>query len=312
MSAMYPVSFDNGEGLRLHGIMHEPDASKRKSIAVLLLSPGVKMRVAPHRLYNKMAARFVALGYPVFRFDFYGLGDAEGDIEEDKLADLYGSIQIGRYVGDTQAAMQWLSEEHGVGRFLLAGLCGGAITGLLAARGDARVEGLLGLGIPVILDSAQMDKSRFLTEGQIDSLRQRYISKLISPRYWLRLLTFQSDYKVIWRILKRKLFSPKEVPASDNNDTPVESDDNTNPLFAPAFFDMVDSGRKIRFIFSGSDRLDWEYEEKFVSRHSEQLKQCAEHFEISVIPEANHILSMSEWQQVMLDQSADWLNKHFS
>jgi len=311
MSNTYPVTFDNQDGVRLHGIMHEPDAAIRKPVAILLLSPGVKMRVAPHRLYNKMAARLVELGYPVFRFDFYGLGDAEGDVEEAMLADLYGSIQIGRYVGDTRAAMQWVSEKYDIERFLLAGLCGGAITGLLTAKGDARVEGLLGLGIPVILDSAKMDKSRFLTDGEMNSLHQRYIRKLFSPKYWLRLLTFQSDYKVIWRILKRKLMPPKEAPA-DAKKVQGEPDDNTNPLFAPAFFDMVDSGRKILFIFSGSDRLDWEYEDKFVRRYAERLKQHEPHFKVTTIPEANHILSMSEWQQVMLDQSTDWLNRHFS
>ena len=311
MSNMYPVTFDNEDGVRLHGIMHEPDVGRSKSIAILLLSPGVKMRVAPHRLYNKMAARLVDLGYPVFRFDFYGLGDAEGDVEVTMLADLYGSIQIGRYVGDTRAAMQWVSEKYGIERFILAGLCGGAITGLLTAKGDARVEGLLGLGIPVILDSAQMDKSRFLTDGQINSLHQRYLGKLFSTKSWLRLLTFQSDYRLIWRTLKRKLAPPKDVPVDAKKSPPNDPDDNTNPLFAPAFFDMVDSGRKILFIFSGSDRLDWEYEEKFVRRHAARLRQCEAHFTVTVIPEANHILSMSEWQKVMLDQSTDWLNRHF-
>ena len=312
MSNMYPVTFDNEDGVCLHGIMHEPDAGKSKSIAILLLSPGVKMRVAPHRLYNKMAARLVDLGYPVFRFDFYGLGDAEGDVEVAMLADLYGSIQIGRYVGDTRAAMQWVSEKYGIKRFILAGLCGGAITGLLTAKGDARVEGLLGLGIPVILDSAQMDKSRFLTDGQIDSLHQRYLDKLFSPKYWLRLLTLRSDYRFIWRILKRKLLPPREAPVDAKKTSPHEPDDNTNPLFAPAFFDMVDNGRKILFIFSGSDRLDWEYEEKFVRRYAERLKECEAHFTVTTIPDANHILSMSEWQQVMLNHSTDWLNRHFS
>ena len=312
MSNMYPATFDNENGVRLLGIMHEPDVVNRKPVAILLLSPGVKMRVAPHRLYNKMAARFVELGYPVLRFDFHGLGDAEGDVEVDMLSDLYGSIQIGRYVGDTRAAMQWVSEQYGIERFILAGLCGGAITGLLTAKGDARVEGLLGLGIPVILDTAQMDKSRFLTDGQLNSMRQQYLGKLFSPKSWLRLLTFQSDYRVIWRILKRKLMPPRDTPVDAKIESPGKPDDNTNPLFAPAFFDMVDSGRKILLIFSESDRLDWEYDEKFVRRHANRLKQHEAQFTVTVIPEANHILSMPEWQQAMLDQSTNWLKQHFS
>ena len=312
MSNTYPVIFDNGEGMRLHGIMHEPETVNRKPVAILLLSPGIKMRVAPHRLYNKMAARFVDMGYLVFRFDFHGLGDAEGDINVEMLAELYGSIQIGRYVGDTRSAMRWVSERYGIERFVLAGLCGGAITGLLTAKGDRRIAGLLGLGIPVILDSAQTDKSRFLTDGQINSLQRLYIAKLLSPKAWLRLVTFQSDYRHIWRIVKRKL-APQRKTAPATQDKPSDNlDDNTNPLFAPAFFDMVESGRKILFIFSGSDRLDWEFEEKFVRRNASRLKQNSTNYTVNVIPEANHILSLTEWQQSMLDQSADWLSRHFS
>ena len=83
--------FNNKDGLKLFGIYHEPENQVRRDTAILLLSPGVKMRVAPHRLYNKMAEQFVTMGFPVFRFDFYGLGDAEGEISDPILADVYNS-----------------------------------------------------------------------------------------------------------------------------------------------------------------------------------------------------------------------------
>ena len=42
----------------------------------------------------------------MFRFDFYGLGDSEGEVDEAYLADLYGSVALGRYVDDTRDALQ--------------------------------------------------------------------------------------------------------------------------------------------------------------------------------------------------------------
>lgn len=310
MTTITPVRFPNKDGLMLYGILHEPAAEKRKDIGILLLSPGVKMRIAPHRLYNKWAEKFVQLGFTVFRFDFCGLGDAEGEIEQDFLADLYGSIQLGRYVEDTRSAMQWLSSACGLDRYILAGLCGGAITGLLTAKSDARVEGLLGLGIPVILDGSNLDKSKYLTEGQMDRLAGRYVRKLLNPVSWWQLLTFQSDYRVIWRIFKKK-FNLNVGPALSDGEKACEQKDNTNPLFARAFFEMVSSGRRIIFIFSGSDRLDWEYEEKFVQWNKDKLKQYDAHFETAIIPDANHILSLPEWQEQMMDLSEHWLKKHF-
>ena len=147
MSArMHPVRFANRQGLTLVGIVHEPSLERGTDVAIVLLSPGIKNRVAPHRLYNKMADRFVQQGYWVLRFDFYGLGDSEGVIGEEYLADLYGSVGLGRYVGDTWAAMDWMRDNYPVQRFIVGGLCGGAITGVLAAPQARRCRGPPGAG----------------------------------------------------------------------------------------------------------------------------------------------------------------------
>ncbi len=37
----------------------------------------------------------------MLRFDFFGLGDSEGDLDETVLADVYNNIEVGRYVDDT-------------------------------------------------------------------------------------------------------------------------------------------------------------------------------------------------------------------
>ena len=54
MSALtHAVRFANRQGLGLVGIVHEPAADRRLDVAVVLLSPGVKNRVAPHRLVQQ-------------------------------------------------------------------------------------------------------------------------------------------------------------------------------------------------------------------------------------------------------------------
>jgi uncharacterized protein len=100
---------------------HPAEGRSARKTAIILLSPGVKMRVAPHRLYNQMAEQFSANGFPVLRFDFWGLGDSEGKCPEELLADLYGEIQVGRYIQDCQCAMRWISGEKGIDRFVLEG-----------------------------------------------------------------------------------------------------------------------------------------------------------------------------------------------
>ena len=209
-SEVLPVTFRNKSGHRLFGILHRPAHPCASGTAILLLSPGVKMRVAPHRLYLDMAERFVALGYTVLRFDFYGLGDSEGDVHEEYLADLYGAVQVGRYIHDTIAAMDWMQSTHGTTKFIVSGLCGGAITGLLAAVKDPRIVGLLGLAIPVILDGSRIDFNKYMTDAQLNATRDGYLGKLASPgawRSWIRFLTFQSDYKMIARSLVKPVLA---------------------------------------------------------------------------------------------------------
>lgn len=313
MSEVIPVTFCNKGGNRLFGILHRPSKPCASGVAIILLSPGVKTRVAPHRLYIQMAERFVALGYPVLRFDFYGLGDSEGEVEEEYLADLYGSIQAGRYVGDTIAAMDWMQRIYGTSKFIVSGLCGGAITGLLTATRDPRIACLLGLAIPVIIDGSHIDFTKYMTDAQLTGTRDGYVRKLVDLgawRSWIRFVTFQSDYRLIARSLfKPVLASLQGVRVSPQPTIQKEGVDNTNPYFAPAFFEMVSTSRHIYLIFAGMDRLLYEYEKKFVERNRAELESYSSWYEIHVTKDANHIFSFREWEEDMLDQCCKWLRR---
>ncbi len=310
-SEVSPVTFLNKAGQRLFGMVHQPAVPCASGAAIILLSPGVKMRVAPHQLYVNMAERFVSRGYPVLRFDFYGLGDSEGEAQEEYLADLYGAVQVGRYMDDTISAMDWMQQTYGIDKFIVSGLCGGAITGLLTASRDQRIKCLLGLAIPVILDGTNIDFTKYMTEQQLKETRDGYLRKLRDPsawRSWVRFLTFQSHYSLIFRSLLKPLLekSPKAKPAPSSSD-PNEPKDNTNPYFAPAFFSMLSSGRFIYLVFAGSDRLLWEYEKKFVDRHRERLESYPAQYGMHVTKDANHIFSFREWEEDMLNQCCRWL-----
>jgi pimeloyl-ACP methyl ester carboxylesterase len=313
-----PVTFVNADGARLFGILHQPEAPRDPHTAILLLSPGVKMRVAPHRLYNKMTARFVSLGYTVFRFDFHGLGDSGGLAPDWLLADLYGATQVGRYVNDTVAAMDWLQRTYGTTRFIAAGLCGGALTGLLTAQRDPRIVSLMALSIPVILDGANIDASKYMTATQLRGTRKRYLSKLRlwDPavwRSWMRFLTLQSHYSLVLRSLAQPVLAkfrraapavPKEAPEASQ---PVEQD-NTNPHFAPAFMRMASTSRRMLLVFAETDRLLWDFEAKFRQRHQSAIERYKHEYEVHVVPKANHIFSLPEWQEEMLGRACEWLD----
>lgn len=309
MGDQTPVVFRNRKGLRLFGILHTPPGRPPGDLAVLLLSPGVKMRVGPQRLYLPMTERLLSMGLSVLRVDFHGLGDSEGTLPEEQLRDVYNHIEVGRFVDDTIDAMNWMQQTHGCRRFLLSGLCGGAITGLLAGQRDARVAGLIGLGITPVLASRAAEASRYMTIGQLEASQKMYVKRLLNPKAWFRLLTLQTDNRLIRRMLAhwtRKLLGLKPPAAA-----PAAEADNANPLFPPAFFRMLATRRPMLLVFGGADRLHWEYEEKFVSRHQERLAAMPPLVAVHVVEQANHVLSLREWQDEMLDVSTRWLKTHF-
>lgn len=311
------VVFANRKGLKLFGVLHQPPSATRADVAVLLLSPGVKMRVGPERMYCTMAQHFVDLGFPVLRFDFFGLGDSEGEVTEELLKDVYNHIEVGRFIDDTIDAMDWMAREHGIRRFILSGLCGGAITGLLAAQRDPRVAGLLALAITPVLASRSAQPGMYMTAGQAADLQRTYLQKLMSPGAWLRLFTLQTDYRFMWRAMTQRFRAAPAPPPAPTADhlaspaSPADEADNASPLFPPAFFAMIESGRPILMVFGGSDRLLWEYEEKFVARHRERLERTIGVHEVHTIAQANHVLSFEPWQQEMLAVSTSWLRRRF-
>ena len=310
MPTRTPVTFTNRQGLRLFGILESPGARPDPDgLVVLLLSPGVKMRVGPQCLYRRMADSFLALGLTVFRFDCHGLGDSEGDLQETLLRDVYNHIEVGRFIDDTRDAMDWMERTYGSRRFVASGLCGGAVTGLLAGERDTRIVGLLGLGLTVSLASKTADASRYMTTGQLNDMQRLYVTRLFNPQAWYRLLTLKADYRLIWRMLVHAVRERTGAPPA-----PVTAsvDDNANPLVPPAVFSLLSSQRPLLLVFGGSDRLQWEFEEKFVARHGERLAALPQLCDVHVVQFANHVLTAAEWQQEMLDVSAAWLRTRFA
>jgi hypothetical protein len=293
------VRFSKPGGRALYGMLHTVGEG-RGEVGVIILSPGIKNRVAPHRLYVKMAKLFQEMGYEVFRFDPEGLGDSDGEIDVALAADLYRSIQTGRFIEDTLCAMDWMEKERGISRFVLSGLCGGAITGLLAGADDPRVAGLLSLGIPVILDGSEVDGAQFVTDGQLNRLKKGYLKKLADPKSWIRLLTFRSNFSMLFKSFFRKK-KPQEPGRPDNY----------NPLFTEAFESFAASGKRMLLLFSGADRLYWEFQEKFLERHGKMAERYRESWAVHVTEEANHIYSFEEWQRDMLSVSGAWLSDNF-
>lgn len=305
MKPFQPVSFPNRQGLVLHGMLHEPDAAR--GVCVLLLSPGIKGRIGPHRLYLQLAAPLVAAGFHVLRFDYYGLGDSSGELGERAMADMYNSIQGGRYVDDTIAAMDWMGAHHGITKFVGSGLCGGSISALLTARADRRIEALLGIGLPSTLEGGAENFDRFMTRGQLKQEGRSYLQRILRPDAWGRFLSGKSGYRLIGRALRELFLPSKPQPVAALDSAP----DNANPLFAPAFLAMLKDRRPILLTFSSGDRHRYNFGEKFEERYATAIAGIGHAYQVLLIDDANHVLSEPRWIDELLQAALPWLDRHY-
>lgn len=308
MTDRIPVVFNNADGHRLFGIYHPAAAAQQRKVGVILLSPGIKARIAPHRMYLRLAEMLAMNGWPVLRFDFSGLGDSEGGLVDDLHAGVHAKIQVGRYVDDTVRAMDWMvAQGVGSGGFVLGGLCGGAITGLLTAS-DTRVKGLLALGIPVMLDDPNVDSRAYVSAGQLKRLRDGYFKRMKDPDAWLRLLSFRTDYRMLMRSIFMK--SGSNAKSGETGKEPGKPE-HRNPLFAPAMMEMMQRGQPVCCVFGGNDRLTFEFEEQFLAPMKEKLSKHADILNVHNISYANHIFGWREWESEMLGYSSEWFTRWF-
>jgi pimeloyl-ACP methyl ester carboxylesterase len=264
------------------------------------------MRVGPGRLYVPLTQLLNDLGHCVLRFDFHGLGDSEGEISEKLLIEIYNHVEVGRYVDDALCAVRWMRETHGFQEFMLGGLCGGATTAALAASRDPQIRHLLCLGLAITLSCDAATPARYLTRKELDSRLKKYLRRLLDLKSWWRLLTFQSEYGVIWRSLKRLVI--REKARANVGDAPPSGAhmENANPLFPPAFFDFLQSGGRALLIFSEKDRLPSENEEKFSLPYAGRLRGFHGQIVEKTIANSNHVISMPEWREELLSNVREW------
>ena len=130
-------------------------------------------------------------------------------------------------------------------------------------------------------------------------------------------LLARDEYRMMFRsILQRRSRPAEKPPAKDQaSGDPAPSrggGDPFNPAFPGAFESFLDGGREMLLVFSGADRISWEFEELFAGRYEAMLDRHRSRIDRQVIEGANHIMSFPEWQDEMLRIVDRWLEERFS
>jgi dienelactone hydrolase len=189
-----------GDDGGLVAIATDPAPGHPPGPTFVFVSAGLVHRVGPNRMYAHLARRLAARGSAAVRLDLSGIGDSEarGD----------GLPADEAYLADIRAIMDAM-EDRGAGRrFVLAGLCSGAVHSFRTALADDRVVGA------VLLNPQQFDHDPAWNAGvEARTEARRYMTRAVrGADNWKRALTGKIDYRRAVRVLSRRL-APAVAPA---------------------------------------------------------------------------------------------------
>ncbi len=187
-------------GCALPAIIHQPAiGAKRWPVGVLFMVGGAQYRVGSHRQFVQWAESLAMAGYAACRFDFRGMGDAEG-----------ARLGFDACGEDLAGALAHAIAVTGVPRWVLCGLCDGATVALQQVAHLPEVAGLVLLNPSV---SAPALQARAM-------LREYYWQRLGSLVWWRHLL----HGRVHWRRSLadwRGFYAAARLPVSANTLPPL-------------------------------------------------------------------------------------------
>jgi pimeloyl-ACP methyl ester carboxylesterase len=264
-------------------VVTEPSQSDPAHPAVILLNSGIIHRVGPNRLYVELARRLAGLGFLVLRFDLSGIGDSQP--RQDNVPFAKSSIQ------ETHDAMDYLATTHGASRFILGGICLGAVVSCQTALGDHRVVGTLLINGQGYIPESEQEVHAIIANRKN---RRYYLTKaLYSPHSWLAFVKGHADFRSLLRALKAT-----RRPTRDSGGGKIGR-------VREEFEALADRGTSLLFLYSegdqGIDELDLIMGSKLGGFRAQP------NVVYRIVERSDHMFTALAKQQELLRASCEWI-----
>jgi pimeloyl-ACP methyl ester carboxylesterase len=269
-----PVRF--GPRHELIGVTTVPSADGTPALGCLLFNSGVLHRVGPHRFNVKLARALARHGVASIRFDLSGLGDSRAVPGAPP-----GREQI---VRDMQAAMDFMTADTGVERFIVVGICSGAVNGYELALADPRVIGLL----------------------MFDGFVYRTLKTHVMRR-WLRFRAM-SWGALLGRVAQRLASVARRIPARPAGLFDAAGAPSTPPReeFRRAMDSLAARGTSLYIAYSGSFVEEYNYEGQL--RDAFAGARFLERLRLDYMPDVDHTFTALAAQRTVVAAVCDWVS----
>jgi pimeloyl-ACP methyl ester carboxylesterase len=311
------VELEGGSGPSLLGVLWQPPPGvPRRKVLVILSHGGLSHKIGANRVQYYLGRFFASRGCTVFRFDPAGMGDSEGRVDSQARQDLFGNIESGLFKESYRRALGYLASRFPDHRWVVSGVCGGAISSLLGGvESGYPIAAYALISCPVILDGLGFDYSRREPPATALAYLRRLAPKLLSPSHLWRFVTLKSDYKYIWKnagslLLRgkdkvtRKLFPEAKKPAESANGPGAKPAVGLSPHFVRAAREAMKKSN-VLFIYGNNDGFLWEFTDLYAKAH---LTQAESEKVLRVVEHANHMFVWREWQEQAFELIDGWLS----
>jgi pimeloyl-ACP methyl ester carboxylesterase len=274
----------------LFGMLTPPEG-KARGIAVIVLQ-GAGYPTTATRSSLRFCRRLSANGYHAFRFDYHGVGESSGAVDEFRLSDPFAE--------DLAGATEWLRSQ-GVSGFLLWGGCFGALTALAAAKRIPELRGMVLASTPVrAFDWRQA--SSLATEGSGWHL----VRRAVRPRTLKHLLQ-GPERSLLTQVVRAKL---ETSTARLRRRPSARRPDNltwVSSRFLTQLRDAVERGIPVLFVFGPDDQYSEDFQLARSGRLGRLIDWAGPKIEVKMIPQLFHGFTRASVQEELFELSLGWL-----
>ncbi len=261
---------------RLFGILHLPKGTATENV-VLMITGGPQTRYGSHRVFVQLARYLCQKDITVFRFDYEGMGDSEGNF--------IGCIHAGPSI---HAAMEYLDKKIGNNhRRLIWSLCDGASVSLMNnSYNDKRLAGLI-LCNPLIHSEVALYRKHY------------YKERIFEKELWIRLLTFRINFREVVTELVDYIKTVIKSPV--RKDYKAETVDPSFTMTEKILDGIFSSRIPITFILSEDDVVAKEFSDILLSGNNKKKLLRDKNIKVLTVKGADHTFTQHQTKENMFE-----------
>lgn len=265
---------------RLYGILHFPAPAAEIHRLVCMVVGGPQTRTGSHRLYVQIARALCQQGHVVFRFDYEGLGDSEGEF--------VGYEQAGPSI---RSALDYLfGRLPALREVILWSLCDGATACIRYAPSDSRISAMI-LCNPYV--HTKISQARTM-------LKHYYVRRVLEKDFWQKVLAFRFEAKQSFLSFASLVRTASASKNGKNTSAAISSKE----IFPEEIVDGLCRFRKpLRLLLSTNDLTAREFQSLLQNRRELKRPQQRRQITVRFIKDADHTFSSRLFKSRVIEQT---------